>query len=608
MQPYILIPLGAFLLCTSVAGAMLARGARLRANQTIAGMMGSSALWALFDLMVVYSDDPRDAVMWLRAISFPALSLGPLCLLIVAELRPQLRERVMPLVKPSFIAGFVMGCVTVSTPWSVAVAKPLPSGGWGFELGPLAPLLLAQQALFPLLGVWTLIRSRTEARPTLPALEYKRPPLLTFGIAFLLPLVLICSTDMVLPQYGIQVPRLGALNIAFIGVFIWLHSFRDEAGVITDSSFAREVLDGLPDGMALLERDGVVRTVNQSLARLVGAAPFELVGRSIDAMLEITPPELDRELQERESTLRTDDGETIPVSIASAQIRDRQMGVIGLVLVVRDMRRLDGLRRQLVASGRLAATGELAAGIAHEVNNPVAYIQANLNLIQQYCADTHAEFAAGSLRSETSAARPAHCLPPDPSLGTRRIADSLEGVEQIAAVVRDVQGFARAQAAEYSTCDVNELLASALRLAALQADFPENVECDYGDVPPIYAAGQDLKQVFLSLIRRASNASEKSGSMRISTRQMDERIEIKIEDEGEEWVAGDWGDLFRASFDTVSHGPDFLELGISQHLVQRQGGELWLQRSKPAGSEVYVSLPMAGAPVAFDEVTGGSRG
>ena len=94
------------------------------------------------------------------------------------------------------------------------------------------------------------------------------------------------------------------------------------------------------------------------------------------------------EVTEVECQMRSFGDGRVPVSISSTVLCDRQQAPIGLVLMARDVREVVALRSRLVMSDRLAAVGELAAGIAHEINNPLAYVRSNLALLRKHWDDT----------------------------------------------------------------------------------------------------------------------------------------------------------------------------------------------------------------------------
>ncbi len=578
MQLSILIPLSAFIAGSAVAGAVLGRGPRIRSNRAVAGMLACGCGWALAEVMGGISAGAEEAARWLRCHAIFALAIGPLTLLTLTDLRPALRPRLVRLAKLAAGPAFLTGLVCMLTPWFIRGAEPVQWGGWAYRFGPLAPLVLLQEAWLPLLALWHLSHRpvAAEARqgdlPTGPAV----------GIGLAAPLLVVFATDVLLPFLAIDFPRLGTASIALFGGTIWFYSFRQAEGAITDSGFARAIFDNLPDGMALLERDGRIRAVNGSLARLAGRRRRDLMGHSIDDFLRNTPAELMAGMQESEAVLHAEGRATVPVAVCSTPIRDRQKGVIGAVLIARDLRAVMALRRRVVAAGRLAAVGELAAGIAHEVNNPIAFIQANLNLLRGHYEEIESHIAKHGLQDETLLA--------SFEAGSECIEDSFRSIARVAETVREISGFAHAGGGEPKLCDVNELLEGAARLASLRPAAGVAIERDFGVLPPFLCAEQALKQVFLSLVRRAASAVNSDGRVCLMTRTCVNSIIVVVEDDGERIPDSELERFSVATFGSVAMEWGGLELGICQQMLRQQGGELSVQHRPRGGTRVCVSL------------------
>src|SRR5262249_30300530 len=159
-------------------------------------------------------------------------------------------------------------------------------------------------------------------------------------------------------------------------------SARHGHALLVPGVLAREVLDTIPDGVALLTLEGHVRTVNPEMARLLGKPPDQLHGVALLQRMR----GLDVEAAEAggDCTLDSYTGPLVPVPAASRTLVDKRGQAFGRMLVLRDSREVTDLRRRLVMAGRLAAVGELAAGIAHEINNPIAFIGSNLQTLREY--------------------------------------------------------------------------------------------------------------------------------------------------------------------------------------------------------------------------------
>jgi PAS domain S-box-containing protein len=387
---------------------------------------------------------------------------------------------------------------------------------------------------------------------------------------------------------GVDAPRLATLCLVAVGVQFWVHSFRGAEGPMSDSGFARAILDDLPDGVALVDQDGFVRAVNETLARFIQAAAGQLIGRPIEELVAASVHDLATGFEERELLLRRESDESIPVAISSVQIHDRQGGVIGLVILVRDLRAVVGLRRQLVASGRLAAVGELAAGIAHEVNNPISFILANLNELRRHRAAIESHVVESGIQFEA---------PPDLfAPGCDVIDDAHIQIRRVAEIVQEVRAFAHAGTGVRGACNLNELLDGVLRLATLRRDRGVAIEVDLRPLPDVVCASQGMKQVFLSLIRRAAAAAGHEGRVRVATRVEGSNAVVCVEDNGLSVPISGPQNLLFDPFDPAVGEWGGLELGISHQLVGEQGGEMWVKPMSSGGTRVRVVMPLRGEP------------
>ncbi|MBW2231613.1 MAG: PAS domain-containing protein [Deltaproteobacteria bacterium] len=580
MHIYVLIPLSAMLAASALAAAILASGPRLRANWALASMLICTASWALCEVMAGLSSDPLSATLWFRATPFFGLSFGPLGLATVAEVRPQLRDPLMRQARMLIVGIVALSAASLLTPWFLPGASRLGAlSGWTYHYGPLAPLLLIVSGGVPFYAILRFIRSRETDRP---ARKPGQPASLIFMV--IVPMSVAILTDAVLPMLGIDSPRLATLCMVVLGAQFWLHSFRGGEGMISDSGFARAILDDLPDGVVLVEQDGLIRAANETFARFIQSDPAALIGRRIEDFMGKGFDVLAAGLGERDLQVARDVGEPIPMAVSSMPIEDRQGGVIGLVVLVRDLRAVVGLRRQLVVSGRLAAVGELAAGIAHEVNNPIAFIQANLNELRRRRIAIEEHIAEAEVRFES---------PPGLLLsGEVAIDDAQTQITRVAEIVQEVGAFSHAGSDVRGLYNLNDLLEGVLRLVTLQRGESVSIEREQAQLPDVFCASQGMKQVFLSLIRRATAAAGHSGQVRVCTLVEAGRVVVRIEDDGTPVPGDQKMDFFFDPFDPAMGEWGGLELGISHQLVREEGGEMHVSAGSLGGTCVRVTMPL----------------
>jgi len=436
--------------CCVLAVAILGRGARQTSDRLAATLMLAAAFWALCEVLWTASDD-AEAVLWLvRVASLGWAPIGSLTLhlFLVLTNHPLHRNRGFVTGIHAVSAGLV--ALTVTTPLvDVGVVKT--DWGWSYEVGPAFALALSYVSVTFVAGIWIGVRS---FRHSLVPAERRQAYVVL--AAMLIFMTTASVTDGLLPGFGHHVPRLGVLVITlFAGIVTWgFHRYG--YSLLAPGVFASEILATLPDGVALLRLDGTIRFANPGMERLADAEPGSLNGRPIAHLISEVRGRTSEMIIERECSLRATNGEMIPVSVSTSSLCDKRGNAIGLVLVARDLREVANLRRRLVVADRLAAVGQLAAGIAHEINNPVAFIRSNLGMLSELL-DTVDKRISPELAAELS----------EPlAEGGELISESLDGIDRVAAIVRDVKGFSHSGETTPESVEMNPLLESVLRVAA----------------------------------------------------------------------------------------------------------------------------------------------
>jgi PAS domain S-box-containing protein len=353
--------------------------------------------------------------------------------------------------------------------------------------------------------------------------------------------------------------------------------------LLAPGAFTREILETLRDGVALLHPDGRIRTCNEGLARLVGNAAEQLRDAPIADFLPELPPAGEAEFSERGFALAPASGETIPVSVSSSLLRSPEGSPVGRVLAIRDLREVTALRGRLITSGRLAVVGELAAGIAQEIASPVTSVRSNLVELRhhwQAFADA-AEKASDALEFETLIGE-----------GEELIEESVEGVDRVASIVRDVGAFSDAERGRFQRVDLNEILDHAVGVAVLS--FSVGVERCYAELPAVHCDPHQIKQVFLNLLLNALQAVGDCGNIRLVTQARGGWAEVRVEDNGP-GIPEDVIDRVFDPFFTTRPTGEGLGLGLAQcyQTLLRHGGEISVSSKPGLGASFEVRLPAA---------------
>ncbi|MDD9938927.1 MAG: ATP-binding protein, partial [Myxococcales bacterium] len=246
------------------------------------------------------------------------------------------------------------------------------------------------------------------------------------------------------------------------------------------------------------------------------------------------------------------------------------------------------MQQQLVLREKMAALGDLVAGVAHEVNNPVGAIASasqNIELCIQKLEQAGAEGPVG-------AAQMGKLL----RLMRTNAKVISEGSGRVTELVKSLRRFSRIDGAEWQEADLHEGLESTLTLVQHLLKDRVQVERDFGELPPIVCNSGQLNQVFMNLIVNASQAIEGPGRIRITTRHENEEVTITVEDDGKGIPEEVQGHLFEPGFTTKGVGVGTgLGLSIAYRIVHEHRGEIEVESSEGAGATFRVRLPVAPA-------------
>jgi signal transduction histidine kinase len=281
-------------------------------------------------------------------------------------------------------------------------------------------------------------------------------------------------------------------------------------------------------------------------------------------------------------------GGRLPVSLSDAWLRDDAGYAIGRVLVIRDLEELVSLRSRLLTSARLAAVGQLAAGIAHEINNPIAYVRSNVGLLERHW------------KSLASAFEAREATPPERAALDRSqelLHSAAEGIDRVAAIVRDVGGFSWKSGSHNELTDPIELLEQAVRVAGPQLRRKAEVERRFVKLPLVPCRPQELMQVFLDLLLAAIQPIDQRGRLCLASGVEDACVWLEIGVAGA-GLAPEALDPIFDPFLAPSGGAAQSGLGlvISRQMLERQGGRILVESAPDGGLRFRVSLAIAPAP------------
>ena len=355
----------------------------------------------------------------------------------------------------------------------------------------------------------------------------------------------------------------------------------------------RSITQTAPDAIVVIDETGVIDTVNPAAERLFGYASDELVGENVRILMPSPYREAhDAHLARYRDTGRKrvigigrvvvgrrKDGTTFPARLSIGEIELEQgrlfTGFLHDITERQDIQRRAGiLQQELMHASRLSAMGEMASGIAHELNQP-------LTAIMNYAraARRHLE------RTE-----------PDPAPIADLVDKAGHQAERAAEIIKRLRRFIRKDEIERRLEPINTAVEEAAALALIGAS-DRNIELIFSlddALPPVLMDRIEVQQVVLNILRNAIEAFEGTGErkIRISTRPADPgRVEVDIRDNGPGLAPQIADDPFRPFQTTKADGMG-IGLAISHTIIEAHGGQLWAENSPEGGAAFRFTLPI----------------
>jgi signal transduction histidine kinase len=257
---------------------------------------------------------------------------------------------------------------------------------------------------------------------------------------------------------------------------------------------------------------------------------------------------------------------------------------------------LDERQRQLYQAERLASVGQLAAGVAHEINNPLGFIRSNLDTARKYLDKFHALKASLPAGSATEAAWQRLDLDFVLDDFADLLADSIVGADRVTRIVKDLKGFSNVDRPEEQDVDLNAQIASVVAVLAGQKPASVSIVESYGELPKLLCLPGLLNQVFVNVLTNALQAlenREQGGEVRVSTRLDDQAIVVAIADNGCGIDNDAKARVFEPFFTTrgVGRGTG-LGLTVARDIVAAHGGTIDFDSRPGDGTTVSIRLPL----------------
>jgi signal transduction histidine kinase len=267
------------------------------------------------------------------------------------------------------------------------------------------------------------------------------------------------------------------------------------------------------------------------------------------------------------------------------------------------VQQLQDAHSQLIQSEKLASIGQLAAGIAHEINNPVGYINSNIGSLKRALSDLfklleHYEAAEDKLTDEDTRQH-LKTVKQEVDIEFLKedlkdlLSESQEGIVRVKCIVQDLKDFAHMEEADWQWADIHKGLNSTLNIVNNEIKYKAEVIKEYGDVPEVECIVSQLNQVFMNLLVNAAHAIEKRGIITIRTGQEEDNIWVSVEDTGKGMDAATQQKIFDPFFTTKGIGKGTgLGLSLSYSIIQKHNGSINVESELGKGTTFRIQLPI----------------
>ncbi len=345
------------------------------------------------------------------------------------------------------------------------------------------------------------------------------------------------------------------------------------ASLTSVKAFSDTVIQNMPSGLVTMNLDHDITSVNRSAKDIFGGdlpSPFPQLIELIDEMTTDGKMTTDGEMVNREITLESGIGHTIRLDVTASPIKDSENQVMGFLFLFRDLTQIRELKKQVETNKRLAAIGKLAAGVAHEIRNPLSSIKGFATYFGKRYEDNATD-------SETALIM-------------------VKEVERINRSITQLLEFAKPMVVEKKQVDLYDLIHHSLKLVhhdLVQKKIVTKVDIDLKQ-PVICTDGDRMNQVLLNLYINAIQAMGDRGQLeiRVQDAQTEGQIEIKVMDNGSGIDEKALDLVFDPYFTTRSTGTG-LGLSIVHRIIENLNGSIRVESTKGRGTCFIINLSVS---------------
>ncbi len=259
-------------------------------------------------------------------------------------------------------------------------------------------------------------------------------------------------------------------------------------------------------------------------------------------------------------------------------------------------------QNQLIQSEKMASLGQLVAGVAHEINNPINFIKSNIQPLKDYLSGykkyvhtihDEKEGLSDTLRVKAEAVHEEKDLEFADKDSEKLIAAFEEGSNRISKIVSDLRQYIRMDVSYYSPHDIHEALESPLLVLINQFQDRVTVHKEYGGIPKVQCSPGQINQVFMNILKNATEFIEDNGNVWITTTQEAENVIVTIRDDGKGIPLQNLSKVFDPFFTTKPVGSGTgLGLSLSYGIIEQHGGTITVESEEGKGTTFTVTLPI----------------
>ncbi len=375
-------------------------------------------------------------------------------------------------------------------------------------------------------------------------------------------------------------------------------------------------MDCMTAMVILTDEQGIVRRSNRAFEEFARQSCREIKGSHLKDLLAEAGFEEEVEIKDHGELFHKPSARWFVVNASPTEAASTKSGQ-GYVITIHDTTQIKAMteelrkkndelqatQAQILQQEKMASIGQLAAGVAHEINNPIGFISSNLGTLARYV-----ERIDGFLRQQDeiiniSGAPEIHesiseirkSLKIEYILGdiNALIEESLDGANRVKKIVQDLKSFSRVDQAEYKYADINECMESTINIVWNELKYKATVKKDYGEIPLTKCYPQQLNQVFMNFLVNAAQAIEKQGDIEIRTRSIKGSIVVSVSDTGCGIPQKDLVKIFEPFFTTKEVGKGTgLGLSIAYDIVKKHNGEIEVESEMGKGTTIKVKIPV----------------